>query len=540
MNLLEKIFNPKNLLRINFLFIMSNLGLFILSSASLSAQAKEDKFNTDESRSTIAIVDVRISTDITLTMGESSRYSEGNSSEKYSEYRKTRGVPGYSSNDSGRSKSSSKSRSYDSVTVSNFNAVRSIQNSLRNILESDIVKTKKFNVFSDQSVALSGEYDSISDSERYMLLQDSVEYLLVPTIVDFHDKFTSVPIEGSQLLAKRKSFILSLDVKIHDVKEKKILDSFSAKITEKDLNPNFLNMDPNQTISDLYLNDICSKLSKNVVIKLLDSLFPARIVDESDGVFYINRGFESQLKEGDEFEVYSKGREIRDPDTNAVLGHREQIIGKIKILEIMGKNLSTCRTIKLKDDNRSIKLNDFVRKVETTTPSERSDVDILTNTDTRSKDEISKFNAVKSLRIRAANSSREIFRAKGIIGTGEIKIKNGRNLASRRNYTAGKGTDFERYVDNSDVRENGERMIEEGEKLIEEAKKILDDISRLYQSLYEMCDTVSIKSTSGKEVVCIPLIYQNGIFIVLVHDKVYSIKESLLDEDSRNRIQKYK
>lgn len=514
--------------------------VFIISSALLSAQVEEDKFNTNERQSRIAISAVQLSTDITLTKVESAEYSIEDNSGKYSEYQKTRGLPGYSSDNFRTSRSLSRSRAYTNATNSSFNAIRSIQNSLRAIIESDIVKTKKFNVFSNPNVALTGEYSSISDSDRYLLLQDSVDYLLVPTIIDFHDKLTSVPIEGSQLIAKRKSFILSLEVKIHDIKKKKILDSFSAKITEKDLNPDFSNIDPNQTMSDLYLNDICNKLSKNVIIKLLDSLFPARIVDDSDGVFYINRGFESQLKVGDEFEVYSRGREIRDPDTNAVLGYRKQIIGIIKVFEIMGRNLSTCSIVRLRDDNRSIKLNDFVRKVEITTPSERSRADIAAKTDTRSKDEISKFNAVKSLRIQAANSSKEIFRANGIIETGKIKIKNGRHLASRQNYVAGQGTDLERYVDTSDVRENGRRMIEEGEKLIEEGEKILEDISKLYQSLYEMCDTVSIKSTSGKEVVCIPLIYQNGIFTVLVRDKVFSIKESLLNEESRSRIQKYK
>ena len=426
-----------------------------------------------------------------------------------------------------------------------YDAVGSIKNSLRTVLESDIVKTKKFQVLARQDMNSIRAEETIDS--KYSEFQ-SADYLITPTIIDFHDRFVDVPVEGSQFMARKKSFILSLEIKVHNVKEKRIMETYNAKITESDLDPNFRNMDPNQTMSDLYLNDICQKISFKVVRGLMDIVFPARVVSVEEDLIYIDRGRESGIKEGDMFEIRSKGSAIKDPDTGKILGYKGKTIGIIKVVDIVGANLSECEVVSLKSSKRKIEEGQFVRKLKENFNEQDSSAKqasamkppVENDYDSKSKDELLKFNAVKSLRIRAADSPRELVRAKQTRVKGESMVKEGTNLANRSDSVAGAGTTMARYVNNSSVRSRGRKMIEEGEVLIKKSDEMEREIQKLYDSLYDSCDTVMITSTDGKDIVCIPLIYENGIFTVLVRNKVFKIKEDAIDDASRKRIQIYK
>lgn len=426
-----------------------------------------------------------------------------------------------------------------------YDAVESIKNSLRTVLESDIVKTKKFQVLARQDMNSIRTEESIGS--KYLEFQ-SADYLITPKIIDFHDKFIDVPVEGTQLMARKKSFILSLEIKVHNVKEKRIMETYDAKINESDLDINFRNINPNQTMSDLYLNDICQKISLKVVKGLMDIVFPPRIVSiENDNTVYIDRGSESGIIEGDRFEVRSKGSAIKDLDTGKILGYKGKTIGIIEVIDIVGPNISECKVINLKQQKNKIEKGQFIRKIkenvtekELTTKHTQDKTINSSYYDDKSKDELLKFNAVKSLRIRAAHSPKEQVNAKQTRVKGETMVKEGTNLANRSDSVAGAGTTMARHVNNSSVRARGRKMVEEGEYLIQKADNMEKEIQKLYDSLYDSCNTVMLTSSNGKEIICIPLIYEKGIFTVLVRDKVFKIKEENLDDASRKRIQIYK
>ena len=475
-----------------------------------------------ERQSTIVVSDVQMSPEMSLSKRETSRSGEYDNLTDRSLYSRESRISDRSESRNSRSRESSRYASSNSEKGSSFNAVESIKKSLRAVLESDIVKTRKFDV-------LNGRHND-----------DSVDYVMVPTIIAFHDRFVSAYVENSNVPAKRKSFLLAFEIKITDVKSGQILESFNSQVTEGDLDPNFLNMDPNQDMSDLYLKDICQKASKQIIQKLLDAVFPARVADIDGKFILINRGHDSAVKIGDEFDVYAKGRAIRDPDTGAILGHREVQIAKVAVVEVLAQNLSECKILSLKNADTPVIKGHYIRKIESDDVTDEIQTVSRPSPDSLSKDELSKYNAIKSLRIRAAKSGIELKKAKDTIAAGESKIKHGRNLASQRDFTSGAGTTMERRVDNSVVREKGEQLITEGEALVTEGKLMQEDVSKLYQKLYDASDTVIVKSTTGKEIVCVPLVYENSIFTVLVQNRVFQIKESDLDDQSRARIQKYK
>jgi curli biogenesis system outer membrane secretion channel CsgG len=77
--------------------------------------------------------------------------------------------------------------------------------------------------------------------------------------------------------------------------------------------------------------------AQSVSMGLVTIMYPVKVVDvDADGQVMLNYG-EGLLAAGDVFAVFQQGKEIRDPDTGAVLGNSEKYLGLVKITEVMPK-----------------------------------------------------------------------------------------------------------------------------------------------------------------------------------------------------------
>jgi curli biogenesis system outer membrane secretion channel CsgG len=62
-----------------------------------------------------------------------------------------------------------------------------------------------------------------------------------------------------------------------------------------------------------------------------------KIIKESGGMVYINRGVGSGLQVGNVLEAYSPGEELIDPETGISLGSEESKIGRVQIIDVQQK-----------------------------------------------------------------------------------------------------------------------------------------------------------------------------------------------------------
>lgn len=77
--------------------------------------------------------------------------------------------------------------------------------------------------------------------------------------------------------------------------------------------------------------------AQSVSMGLVTIMYPVKVVDvDADNQVVLNYG-EGLLAAGDVFAVFQEGKEIRDPDTGAVLGNSEKLLGLVKITEVMPK-----------------------------------------------------------------------------------------------------------------------------------------------------------------------------------------------------------
>jgi hypothetical protein len=70
--------------------------------------------------------------------------------------------------------------------------------------------------------------------------------------------------------------------------------------------------------------------------KVLDSLYPVKVVSVADGVVYLSRGGDS-IRVGDSYQVMLQGKSIIDPDTHEVIGSEERAVAQIVITEVDAK-----------------------------------------------------------------------------------------------------------------------------------------------------------------------------------------------------------
>lgn len=89
--------------------------------------------------------------------------------------------------------------------------------------------------------------------------------------------------------------------------------------------------------SQVDLNGLLRSAAQTVSLGLVTTMYPVKIVDVGDdGQVMLNYG-EGLLVPGEVFAVFQQGKEIIDPDTNAVLGRSETLLGLVRITEVLPK-----------------------------------------------------------------------------------------------------------------------------------------------------------------------------------------------------------
>jgi hypothetical protein len=102
--------------------------------------------------------------------------------------------------------------------------------------------------------------------------------------------------------------------------------------------------------------DVVDRGVQQTIDQSIPMPWTGRVAQVAGDKIYINAGLDVGVKVGDKFRIISLGGEIRDPDTNAVIGYQEQPIGKLEVVEV-APQLSTCKAIgPVKDVKRGDKV----------------------------------------------------------------------------------------------------------------------------------------------------------------------------------------
>jgi len=193
-------------------------------------------------------------------------------------------------------------------------------------LAQNIVSTRKFAVLDREYVdAVSGEHQRIAASASGDDLGKlgailGADYIVCGSVEDLHTSIerTAHPYVNGRFITRRHGG-MSVAIRIIDVATGQIqlMDTINAK---DDINANV------QSASV----EVSRWLADSCALKIIEAIYPVLIIDLEEGTAILNQGGD-MIRIGDKYELFTLGKEMRDPRTGESLGRRERKCGLIQI-----------------------------------------------------------------------------------------------------------------------------------------------------------------------------------------------------------------
>ena len=212
----------------------------------------------------------------------------------------------------------------------------------------------------EKNLSLSGDVDPKTAVKVGKLL--GVEYIIVGAITEFGvtNSGASVPGFGGlpSFSTRSQRMDAAVDARAINTSTGEIVWADSAKDSSSDRSVYVAGAGGGSHDGeklDKILRPVVGKLAASLSGKKLDtsgmggtgdaSGIVGKIAKADGGTLYVNVGSEGGVKEGDEFNVYRVGEQIKDPDTGEILGANETKVGRVKIISVKGPRLSVASAV---------------------------------------------------------------------------------------------------------------------------------------------------------------------------------------------------
>jgi len=197
-------------------------------------------------------------------------------------------------------------------------------------------------IFKEQNFALSGNVDTNDPAAAQSFAVAGVQYLVVTTVDDFQDFKEEATFKGTGRKATKRVVRLGAVAKLYDSTTGELLESASVQLGPGD--PDYekireLTSVRNYTKTDGRLDDrllvqCAVVMADRVANRIVDVLFPAKVIGKTGNQVLINRGDGTDIAVGEVWSIYALGEEMIDPDTGISLGVEEVLIGSVQITDV--------------------------------------------------------------------------------------------------------------------------------------------------------------------------------------------------------------
>lgn len=206
-----------------------------------------------------------------------------------------------------------------------------------------ITASRKFTVVGRQDLkAILDEQDlgqsGIVNQESAAQLGEvkGAKFKLVTVVDHFQEETARATFSEGEKLKRR--FQLSAQATIYDTSTGEVLDASNIQVEKVDV----ISVDPgtsNRTggRTDELMPLITRELAEKTTARLIDVLFPAKIIDVDGTTITINRG-EGFFAQGDVVTLFSQGKTVTDPDTGEKMTIKGKAIGTARITSVEPTN----------------------------------------------------------------------------------------------------------------------------------------------------------------------------------------------------------
>ena len=193
-------------------------------------------------------------------------------------------------------------------------------------------------VMAEQNLAQSGNLNLDDPNTAQAFQLAGVQYLVVTSINDFQDFFERATFEAIGKTVNKRIIRIGAIAQIYDTTTGKLLESARVNTELQDIqsDPDFETV-KNSLLSESLVSQLGTKLANRISNRVVDVLYPAKIVGQTGKLILFNRGDGFDIEEGDVWVVYAQGEEMVDPDTGESLGSVEAEVGKVRVVEVLPK-----------------------------------------------------------------------------------------------------------------------------------------------------------------------------------------------------------
>jgi hypothetical protein len=159
-------------------------------------------------------------------------------------------------------------------------------------------------------------------------------YLLIITVDDFQDLVETAKFASLGKEMKKRQIRFSAVGKVYDVKTNKVIETANFQEQLADVAQGGPNIQGDGDSSDSLLVGLTRMISEKIAQRVVDVVYPARIVGKTGKIITINRGDGTGIAKDQTWEAFALGDELKDPDTGASLGREEVSVGKVRITRV--------------------------------------------------------------------------------------------------------------------------------------------------------------------------------------------------------------
>ncbi|OQB91265.1 MAG: Curli production assembly/transport component CsgG [Verrucomicrobia bacterium ADurb.Bin118] len=185
-------------------------------------------------------------------------------------------------------------------------------------------------ILNEQEFGASGNVDPATAAKAFKLA--GAQYLVMTTVTDFVMGNEAIKFEGIGAAAKREAVRVNCSIQIYDTTTGKLIES--ARFRGQDTGAS---REDSTTAEGATLTKITDRLAADIMTRIVDVIFPAKVAAKLGMQVTINRGEGTGVAVGQTWVVFGLGEEIIDPDTGENLGRNEAEVGKIRIARVNPK-----------------------------------------------------------------------------------------------------------------------------------------------------------------------------------------------------------
>ncbi|MFT5660862.1 MAG: curli biogenesis system outer membrane secretion channel CsgG [Sulfurimonas sp.] len=174
-------------------------------------------------------------------------------------------------------------------------------------------------------------------------LDNSADFLILGSITEFGRKETSDV--GIFSRVKKQETFAKVHIRIVDVSSGLIIYSEEGKGSAFSEAGSVFGVGSkagyNSQLNDKAIDAAISDLTSNIIENMLDKPWKGYILGYEDGSLIISGGKSQKIKVNDKFDVYKKGKQVKNPQSNMMINLPSKKIGKIQVDATIGNTIDT-------------------------------------------------------------------------------------------------------------------------------------------------------------------------------------------------------